>query len=64
MISNVPVEDGEVIKVTIDTAGPAGVGLAHMEEYVLYVHGGVVGATCRVKIRKAHRTYAEAEVVG
>lgn len=64
MASSPPVEDGEVIKVTIDTAGPAGVGLAHLEDYVLYVHGGAVGSTHRVKIKKAHRTYAEAEVVG
>ncbi len=64
MATDAPVEDGQVLKVTIDMAGPAGVGLARLDDYVLYVHGGAVGVTCRVKIRKAHRTYAEAEVVG
>ena len=53
-----------MIKVTIDTAGPAGIGLAHVEDYVLYVHGASAGQTCKVKIKKIHRTYADAEVVG
>ena len=64
MTADPPVNEGQIIKVTIDTAGPAGIGLAHVEDYVLYVHGASAGQTCKVKIKKIHRTYADAEVVG
>ena len=64
MTADPPVNEGQVIKVTIDVAGPSGIGLAHVEDYILYVHGGVPGQSCKVKIKKTHRTYADAEVVG
>ena len=59
-----PVETGEVVKVKVDTPGPAGVGLAHWEDYVIYVRLGEVGHTYSVKIRHAGRTYAEGDIVG
>ena len=64
MASRPPVDAGEVVKVHIDTPGPAGMGLAHWEDYVIYVRNGVVGQTHQVKIRHAGRTYAEGDIVG
>ena len=63
MAIRAPVDVGEVVKVKVDTPGPAGMGLAHWEDYVIYVRAGVVGQTHRVKIRHVGRTYAEGDIV-
>lgn len=64
MVNRPPVDLGEVVKVKIDTLGPTGVGLAHWEDYVIYVKNGVVGQMHQVKIRHVGRTFAEGDIVG
>ncbi|VVB56651.1 TRAM domain protein [uncultured archaeon] len=64
MSSRPPVDAGEVVKVKVDTPGPAGAGLAHWEDYVIYVRGGEPGKTYQVKIRHVGRTFAEGDIVG
>ena len=58
-----PVDMGEVVKVKIDTLGPAGVGLAHWEDYVIYVRNGEVGKSYQVKIKHVGRTFAEGDII-
>jgi len=64
MTSRAAIDVGDVLTVKIDVNGPAGVGLAHWEEYVIYVRGGEVGKTHKVKIRHVGRTFAEGDIVG
>ena len=59
-----PVELGQVLEVVVDAAGPHGQGVAHIEEFVIFVTGGKVGQAARVKITKVARTFAEGLRVG
>jgi predicted RNA-binding protein with TRAM domain len=58
-----PFDLGEIVVLKVDTPGPAGVGLAHLEDYVVYVRGGEVGKTYKVKISHVGRTYAQADII-
>jgi len=56
-----PVEEGKVYTVTIDAKGAKGDGIAHVEGFVIFVAGGVVGESVKVKITSVKRTFALGE---
>ncbi len=59
-----PVDLGQVLEVNIDAQGPHGQGVAHLDEFVIFVTGAKAGQKARVKITKVARTFAEAIRVG
>ncbi len=59
-----PVELGQVLEVKVDATGPHGQGVAHLDEFVIFVTGARVGQSARVKITKVARTFAESQRVG
>jgi len=56
-----PVEEGRVYEVTIDAKGAKGDGIAHVEGFVVFVAGGNVGETVKVRITAVKRTFAIGE---
>jgi len=56
-----PVEEGKVYTVTIDAKGAKGDGIAHVEGFVIFVAGGTVGESVKVKITSVKRTFALGE---
>ena len=58
-----PVEEGRVYEVKIDARGAKGDGIAHVEGFVIFVSGGDVGQTVKVKVTEVKRTFAIGEVV-
>ena len=62
--TNSPVELGQVVQVQVDASSPTGEGIAHIDEFVIFVTGAKVGQTARVKITKVGRTFAQGQRVG
>lgn len=58
-----PVEEGREYEVTIDAKGAKGDGIAHVEGFVVFVSGGNVGETVKVRITSVKRTFALGEKV-
>ena len=58
-----PVEEGKEYEVTIDAKGAKGDGIAHVEGFVIFVAGGNVGETAKVRITAVKRTFALGEKV-
>jgi predicted RNA-binding protein with TRAM domain len=58
-----PVEEGKVYELTIDAKGAKGDGIAHLEGFVVFVAGGIVGEKAKVKIIAVKRTFALGEKV-
>jgi len=58
-----PVEEGKEYEVTIDAQGSKGDGIAHIEGFVVFVAGGRVGQTVKVKITSVRRTFAIGEII-
>ena len=58
-----PVEAGKEYVVTIDAKGAKGDGIAHVEGFVIFVAGGIVGEKAKVKITAVKRTFALGEKV-
>jgi len=56
-----PVEEGKEYEVTIDAKGAKGDGIAHVEGFVVFVAGGNVGETVKVRITAVKRTFAIGE---
>lgn len=54
---------GDECEVTVDRFAAEGKGVARADGYVVFVRGGVSGDHMRVRILKAKRAFAEAEVV-
>ena len=62
--NSAPVALGDVLNVTIDTAGPHGQGIVHLENFIIFVQNCPPGAKAKVKITHLGRTYANAQRVG
>lgn len=58
-----PVEEEDVIEVTIESVSGRGEGIARVEGFIIFVKGGKKGETCKVRIKDVKRTYATAEKV-
>ena len=58
-----PVEEGREYEITIDAKGAKGDGIAHVEGFVVFVAGGIVGEKARVRITAVKRTFALGEKV-
>jgi len=58
-----PVEEGKEYAVTIDAKGAKGDGIAHVDGFVVFVAGGIVGETAKVKITSVKRTFALGEKI-
>ena len=58
-----PVEEGKVYELAIDAKGAKGDGIAHLEGFVVFVAGGIVGEKAKVKITAVKRTFALGEKV-
>ena len=58
-----PVEEGKVYELAIDAKGAKGDGIAHMEGFVVFVAGGIVGEKAKVKITAVKRTFALGEKI-
>ncbi len=58
-----PVEEGKEYEVTIDAKGAKGDGIAHVEGFVIFVSGGEVGQTVKIRITSVKRTFALGEKV-
>ncbi len=58
-----PVEEGKEYEVTIDAKGAKGDGIAHIEGFVVFIAGGIVGERVKVKITTVKRTFAIGEKV-
>lgn len=59
----VPVEEGGEYDVTIDAQGSKGDGIAHIEEFVVFVPNAKIGEKIRIKITALRRTFAIGEKV-
>ncbi len=59
-----PVAVGDILAVTIDTAGPRGQGIVHLDNFILFVENIATGTKAKVKITHLGRTYANAKRVG
>ncbi len=59
-----PVAIGDILSVAIDTAGPHGQGIAHLDNFIIFVENIAVGVKAKVKITHLGRTYANAKRVG
>jgi 23S rRNA (uracil1939-C5)-methyltransferase len=57
------VKRGDECEVTVERFAAEGKGVARANGYVVFVRGGVTGDHVRVRIVKAKRSFAEAEVV-
>jgi len=58
-----PVEEGKEYEVIIDAKGAKGDGIAHVEGFVVFVAGGLVGEKVKVKITAVKRTFAIGEKI-
>jgi len=58
MNSDAPVEEGKIYEVTIDAQGQKGDGIAHYENFVIFVADAKLGEKCKVKITTLKRTFA------
>ncbi|MFA6328935.1 MAG: TRAM domain-containing protein [Candidatus Micrarchaeia archaeon] len=56
-----PVEEGKEYELTIDAKGAKGDGIAHLEGFVIFVAGGIVGEKTKVRITAVKRTFALGE---
>jgi 23S rRNA (uridine2552-2'-O)-methyltransferase len=54
---------GDVVDVRIDSEGKSGDGVAHVDDFVVFVRGARVGDRLRVKIRDVRPSFAFAEPV-
>ncbi len=59
-----PVDLGQVLSLKVDADGPHGQGIAHIDEFVIFVSGAKMGQQAKVKITKVARTFAESIRVG
>jgi 23S rRNA (uracil1939-C5)-methyltransferase len=57
------VKRGDECEVTVERFAAEGKGVARADGYVVFVRGGVTGDHARVRIVKAKRSFAEAEMV-
>ncbi|MBD3210486.1 TRAM domain-containing protein [Candidatus Micrarchaeota archaeon] len=58
-----PVEETDILEVTIESVSAKGEGIARVEGFILFVKNAKQGETCRVRIKDVKRTYAIAEKV-
>lgn len=58
-----PVEEEDILEVTIESESGRGEGIARVEGFIIFVKGGKKGETCRIRITEVKRTYAIAEKV-
>jgi len=56
-----PVEEGKEYEVIIDAKGAKGDGIAHVEGFVVFVAGGIVGEKVKIRITSLKRTFAIGE---
>lgn len=63
MVLEPPVEEGKEYDVVIDAQGSRGDGIAHVEGFVVFVPGGKVGETVRIRITALKRTFAIGQIV-
>lgn len=61
--SRPPVDPGDRLKVKIDAQGADGQGIAHLDDFVVFVPNAEVGKEITVIIEKCARTYANARRV-
>ncbi|WP_424359823.1 23S rRNA (uridine(2552)-2'-O)-methyltransferase [Methanocella sp. MCL-LM] len=54
---------GNVVDVTIDAMGKTGDGIAHVDDFVVFVKGGNVGDKLKVKIRDVKPSFAFGDIV-
>jgi len=52
------VEAGKVYRLVITAVNPRGEGIAHNENFAVFVKGGVAGKAANVRIVEVKRTYA------
>ncbi|MFO8015537.1 MAG: TRAM domain-containing protein [Candidatus Woesearchaeota archaeon] len=62
--NNVPVNEGDEIKVNIEAVGEKGDGIAKKDGFVLFVPGTKQGDNVKVRVTKVLRKVGFAEVVG
>jgi len=58
-----PVEQEDVLEVTIESESSRGEGIARAEGFIIFVKGAKKGETCKIRITEVKRTYAIAEKV-
>ena len=58
-----PVSAGDEIEVEVDAQGAKGDGIAHYENFVIFVQHASVGQKVKVRIVSVHRTYALGEII-
>ena len=54
---------GDIVDVTIDAMGKTGDGIAHVEDFVVFVKGAGVGDKLKVKIRDVKPSFAFGDIV-
>ncbi len=58
-----PVSLGQIVQIEIQNQNGYGEGIAHFDEFVIFVHGSRKGEKVKAKITELKRTYAIAEKV-
>lgn len=58
-----PVEEGKEYDVTIDAQGAKGDGIAHIDGFVVFVAGGKVGETIKIRITALKSRFAIGEKI-
>lgn len=56
-----PVEQEDVLEVTIESESGRGEGIARVEGFIIFVKGAKKGEKCKIRITEVKRTYALAE---
>jgi predicted RNA-binding protein with TRAM domain len=62
--ASAPVDLGQILSVKVDADGPHGQGVAHIDEFVIFVSGAKMGQQAKIKITKVARTFAQSIRVG
>lgn len=63
LLNEIPVKEGEEYEVKIEAKGSKGDGIAKIEGYVIFIPNTKIGDEVKVRINRALRGYAFAEVV-
>ena len=62
-MDNQPIQEGDIIDLTIESTGAKGDGIAKIDNFVVIVPGVQEGETVKVKITRVLKKMAFAEVV-
>jgi len=58
-----PVEEEDVLEVTIESESGKGEGIARVEGFIIFIKGAKKGEKCKIRIKDVKRTYAIGEKV-